>query len=129
MIVGQEPGVSAETGPLVKRKQRKMCVGCTADGSLRLSLQFLVLVHQGGDKASTDASWFEPSVVRAALDFSYLGLCRQPLEDIGALYALADYWSFSLLADAVLRRVAVKGLNVSAIHKTRTTPSLDPRNT
>mmetsp|Transcript_35364 Transcript_35364/g.82676 ORF Transcript_35364/g.82676 Transcript_35364/m.82676 type:complete len:822 (+) Transcript_35364:103-2568(+) len=56
---------------------------------------------------TSDASSFPRNVVQAAVEFAYFGKCRLPLDDVGTLHALGDFWVSSALLQAVSRRVAV----------------------
>ncbi|CAE8613217.1 unnamed protein product [Polarella glacialis] len=57
------------------------------------------------DATSTciDATMFEMPIVRAAVEFAYLGRCQLPLGDLGLLFGLADFWQFQLLSEAAKR--------------------------
>eukprot|EP00747_Dinoflagellata_sp_TGD_P163992 gnl/TRDRNA2_/TRDRNA2_183322_c0_seq1.p1 gnl/TRDRNA2_/TRDRNA2_183322_c0~~gnl/TRDRNA2_/TRDRNA2_183322_c0_seq1.p1 ORF type:complete len:817 (+),score=144.13 gnl/TRDRNA2_/TRDRNA2_183322_c0_seq1:57-2507(+) len=60
----------------------------------------------GDEGGQVDASAFAAPVVRAAVEFAYLGACRVTVADLDALAALADMWQYDLLIEAVCKRVA-----------------------
>lgn len=53
-----------------------------------------------------NAREFTAATVRAALCFAYLGEVGAPESELGALFALADFWELSLLKDALLAHMS-----------------------
>ena len=54
-------------------------------------------------EAGIDATDFEAPIVRAVVEFAYLGSCTVECSSLGALFCLADLWQFSMLSDAIER--------------------------